>query len=100
MSVDESKLGASGCSIDRSVRILREIEIKLNLNLLDSGKVAYMDGENVRVALLPEIKNLVSTGSLKSTSKMFNPSVNKISDLNEQWLIEADKSWLKKYFAH
>ncbi|MDO6438858.1 hypothetical protein Q4534_15645 [Cyclobacterium sp. 1_MG-2023] len=100
LSVDESKLGASGCSIDSSVRIIREIEVKLNLNLLDSGKVAYMDGENVRVAFLPEIKNHVSAGSLKSTSKMFNPSVNKISDLNEQWLIEANNSWLKKYFAH
>jgi len=100
LSVDESQLGASGCSIDSSVRVLREIEVKLNINLLDSGKVAYLDGENVRVAFLPEIKNHVVEGSLQSTSKMFNPSVNKIADLNDKWLIEADKSWLKKYFAN
>jgi hypothetical protein len=31
---------------------------------------------------------------------MFNPSVNKIADLDDKWLIEADNSWLKKYFAH
>ena len=100
LSVDESQMGASGCSIDSSVRVLREIEVKLNINLLDSGKVAYLDGENVRVAFLPEIKNHVVEGSLQSTSKMFNPSVDKIADLNDQWLIEADKSWLKKYFAN
>jgi len=100
LSVDESQMGASGCSIDSSVRVLREIEVKLNINLLDSGKVAYLDGENVRVAFLPEIKNHVLEGSLQSTSKMFNPSVDKIADLNDKWLIEADKSWLKKYFAN
>lgn len=100
LSVDESQLGASGCSIDSSVRVLREIEVRLNINLLDSGKVAYLDGENVRVAFLPEIKNHVVEGSLQSTSKMFNPSVNKIADLNDKWLIEADKSWLKRYFAN
>jgi hypothetical protein len=100
LAVDEKQLGPSGCSIDSSVRILREIEEKLHINLLDSGKVAYLDGENVRVAFLPEIKNHVVEGSLQSTSKMFNPSVNKIADLDDKWLIEADNSWLKKYFAH
>jgi hypothetical protein len=67
--------------------------------LLDNGKVAYLDGENVRVAFLPEIKSHVLEGSLQSTSKMFNPGVNKIADLDDKWLIEADNSWLKKYFA-
>ena len=100
LSVDESQLGASGCSIDSSVRIMREIEVKLNINLLDSGKVAYLKGENVRVAFLPDIKKHVVEGSLQSNSKMFNPSVSKIADLNDQWLIEANKSWLKKYFAN
>ncbi|GEO23146.1 hypothetical protein [Cyclobacterium qasimii] len=100
LSVDQSQMGASGCSIDSSVRVIREIEVKLNINLLDSGKVAYLEGENVKVAFLPEIKNHVVEGSLKSNSKMFNPSVNKIADLNDKWLIEAEKSWLKKYFAN
>ncbi|WP_339923998.1 hypothetical protein [uncultured Cyclobacterium sp.] len=100
LSVDESQMGASGCSIDSSVRVIREIEVKLNINLLDSGKVAYLEGDNVRVAFLPEIKNHVVEGSLKSNSRMFNPSVNKIADLKDNWLIEADRSWLKKYFAN
>ena len=75
-------------------------KLKLNINLLDSGKVAYLEGENVRVAFLPDIKKHVVEGSLQSNSKMFNPSVSKIADLNDQWLIEANKSWLKKYFAN
>jgi len=100
IGVNQYSAQASGCSIDSSVRVIREIEVKLNINLLDSGKVAYLEGDNVRVAFLPEIKNHVVEGSLKSNSRMFNPSVNKIADLKDNWLIEADRSWLKKYFAN
>lgn len=99
LAVDESKLGASGCSIDSSVKILREIETELDINLLDSGKVSYMDSHGVKVALLPEIRKHINDGSLQAQSKIFNPGVNKIADLEKQWLIPADHSWLKKYFA-
>ncbi|NHE59032.1 hypothetical protein [Cyclobacterium plantarum] len=99
LAVDESKLGASGCSIDSSVKILREIETELEINLLDSGKVSYMDAHGVKVAFLPEIRKHINEGSLQAQSKVFNPGVNKIADLENQWLIPADHSWLKKYFA-
>lgn len=99
LAVDESQLGASGCSIDSSVKILREIETELGINLLDSGKVSYMDDHGVKVAFLPEIRKHIHEGSLQAQSKIFNPGVNKIADLENQWLIPADNSWLKKYFA-
>ncbi|SHM64688.1 hypothetical protein SAMN04488057_102464 [Cyclobacterium lianum] len=99
LSVDESQLGASGCSIDSSVKVLREIETKLNVNLLDNGKVSYLDNNGVKVAFLPEIRQHIDEGSLQARSKVFNPGVNKISDLEKQWLIPADDSWLKKYFS-
>ncbi|WP_375585035.1 hypothetical protein [Cyclobacterium xiamenense] len=100
LAVEEGAFGASGCSIDSSVRALREIETQLSINLLDSGKVSYLDGKGVNVAFLPEIKMHVQEGHLRPTSKVFNPGVNKIADLKNQWLIPAESSWLKKYFAH
>lgn len=99
LAVDESRLGASGCSIDSSVKILREIETKLSINLLDSGKVSYVDTNGVKVAFLPEIREHINKGTLQAQSKVFNPGVNKIADLENKWLIPADSSWLKKYFA-
>jgi hypothetical protein len=99
MAVDESKGGASGCSIDSSIRVLREIENELQLNLLDSGKISYFGKDNIKVAMLPEIKKHIQEGELQAESKVFNPSVNTKADLDKDWVVPANRSWLKRYFT-
>lgn len=100
LSVDESQLGASGCSIDSSVRTLREIEQKLEVNLLDQGKVSFINEGHVVTGKLQEIKEYVLSGNLGEGTPVFNPMVSKKEDLSEKWLIPAKDSWLKKYFVH
>ncbi|MFC4872347.1 hypothetical protein [Negadavirga shengliensis] len=99
MAVDESKGGASGCSIDSSIRVLREIENELQLNLLDSGKISYFGKDKIKVAMFPEIKKHIQEGELQAESKVFNPSVNKKADLDKDWVVPANQSWLKRYFT-
>jgi hypothetical protein len=98
LSVDESQLGASGCSIDSSVKTLRNIEDELGINLLNQGKISFLDGEEVTTTTLPEIKSFISLGKLGQETYIFNPVVEKKQDLDEKWLITAKDSWLKKYF--
>ncbi|WP_114748350.1 hypothetical protein [Pleomorphovibrio marinus] len=98
LSVDESKMGASGCSIDSSVRLLREIEQHINVEILDAGKVAYLHEDKVTVTKLPDVNTAIRQGKLTPDSPVFNPSVSKKSELESNWLIPAKESWLKRYF--
>jgi len=98
LSVDESQLGASGCSIDSSVKILRNIEETMGINLLNQGKVSFMTEDKVTTATLPELKNYIAAGTLELDTLIFNPLVDKKQDLDKKWLITAKESWLKKYF--
>src|SRR6187551_1910142 len=41
--VDETKSSTSGCSIDKSVAFVKNLEQKYKRNLLDRGQVAYLD---------------------------------------------------------
>lgn len=101
LSVDESQLGASGCSIDSSVRILRELEQQLGINLVDQGKVSYFSSDNLlEVSPALGIKTKVSEGSLKEDALILNPLVKLKSDLENNWLIPAKESWLNKYFPN
>ncbi|MEX2594495.1 MAG: hypothetical protein WD426_17125 [Anditalea sp.] len=100
LSVDESNLGASGCSIDSSVRTLREIEQKLEVNLLDQGKISFIKDGNVLTGKLQEIREYIQGGNLREETPVFNPMVNKKEDLSEKWLVPAKDSWLKKYFVN
>ncbi|MBD8488428.1 hypothetical protein IFO69_06680 [Echinicola sp. CAU 1574] len=98
LSVDESQLGASGCSIDSSVQTLRELDQVLQANLLDQGKVSFVHQDEVTISSLGEIKEYIQSGALTSTTKVFNPVIQKKEDLNSKWIIPAGESWLNRYF--
>lgn len=100
LAVDEADLGASGCSIDSSVRTLKDIEQKLDINLLDQGKISFINDGDVIISKLQEIKNHIKIGNLREETPVFNPLVNKKGDLEDRWLIPAKESWLKKYFVN
>lgn len=101
LSVDESQLGASGCSIDSSVRTLREIEEKFGVNLLDQGKVGFLESEdNLRINSVFGIKSNIQSGALLSETIVLNPLVKEKADLGNKWLIPAKESWLNKYFEN
>lgn len=101
LAVDESQLGASGCSIDSSVRILKEIEEKFGLDLLNQGKVSYLvNKDTLEVNPLFGIKSKVEQGFLLQETIVLNPVVSQKADLNDKWLISAKDSWLNKFFAN
>src|ERR1700712_4874044 len=45
--VDESLAGASGCSIDKSVNYMKQIEQQFNINLFDRFNLAYRSGSEI-----------------------------------------------------
>src|SRR3954466_6970271 len=45
--VDESQAGASGCSIDKSVHFMQQIEQAFGINLFDRFNLAYRDADKV-----------------------------------------------------
>lgn len=98
LGVDEKDLGPSGCSIDSSVRIIRSIEEKTGVNLLDSGKVSFLSEEKVNVNKLADLRLSISKGVLHPETPIFNSLVSTKSDLTEKWIIPAKDSWLKRYF--
>lgn len=100
LAVDESGLGASGCSIDSSVRALRELEREIENNITDQGKVTFKSntGEITVVSALG-IKSKVTSGEIGSQTLVINPQVQNKKDLESMW-ISAGKSWMNRYFPN
>src|SRR5690606_32974224 len=48
--VDETQTGASGCSIDKSVHLMKQIEEHLSIDLFDRFQIAWKEGENIRIS--------------------------------------------------
>ncbi|SFU03723.1 hypothetical protein SAMN04489724_3511 [Algoriphagus locisalis] len=100
LAVDESGLGASGCSIDSSVRTLRELEREIVNNLTDQGKVTFKSNSGeINVASALGIKSKVTSGEIDSQTLVINPQVKNKKDLESVWIL-AGNSWLNRYFPN
>lgn len=99
LAVDESYHQASGCSIDASVGVVRQIEQATGLSLLDRSQVAFLDNDRVRTKPFNQIKEAVQQGEIGSQTTIFNNAVQNTREWKEAWTLPAEKSWLKRYFA-
>ena len=100
LAADETGQSASGCSIDSSVRVLKELEQVLGVDLFDRNQVAFLIDERVQLVPLGELKQKFQDGILSEDTLSFNNLVATRKDLDERWLVSAGRTWLKRYMAN
>jgi hypothetical protein len=99
IAVAEDVAMASGCSIDKSVGLIRQIEAKTNLSLLDRSLVAYREGETIRTVSVNAIGRAVADGQIQADTIIFNNAVTTRADFKNSWEVQAGTtSWMKRYF--
>ena len=99
LSVDENDAEASGCSIDKSLRFIQQLEQDFQISLLDRQTVAMLKDGEVHLLDLNTFKNQINDGKIGKDSIIFNNLVNTIHQMETNWKIPVSKSWLKKYLS-
>jgi hypothetical protein len=96
--VDESQAGASGCSIDKSVNFMKQVEQQYNINLFDRFNLAYRDGEEVLSAPRAQFEELIKQGAINQDTIVFNNLVQTLAELNTKWEVPFKNSWHPQLF--
>jgi t-SNARE complex subunit (syntaxin) len=91
--VDESQAGASGCSIDKSVNFIKQIEQQYNINLLDRFNLAYRDGNEVLSVPRHDFEEMLKSGSINTGTIVFNNMVQNLKELQTKWEVPFKDSW-------
>ncbi|MCC6725525.1 MAG: hypothetical protein IT258_13535 [Saprospiraceae bacterium] len=97
LAVDESQADASGCSIDKSVHFLKQVEQQLGVDLFDRMTFAWMDGEAVKTASSQEFATLYQSGQINNETLVFDNLVKTKGELEEKWLKPLNQSWHKRF---
>lgn len=101
LAVNEELTKATGCSIDKSVEIMKTIEEKFKISLFDRTKVAYFDEENkITTTSLSKLKELVHEQKITSDTIIFDNLIQIKEQLDSQWQNKASNTWLKRYFQN
>lgn len=97
--VDESQAGASGCSIDKSVNFMKQIEQHFGINLFDRFNLAYRNGEQILSAPRAQFEELIKQGKINGDTIVFNNLAQTLTDLRTKWEVPFNNSWHKQLFG-
>src|SRR5690606_29285628 len=93
IAVDEAMVRASGCSIDKQVHFIQNLEKELLVSFMDRTKVAFFKGETSKASSeiittsLHEIKKQVAEGEIHSRTLTFNNLVQTKGELDNGWIV-------------
>lgn len=93
IAVDEKQAEASGCSIDKSVRFIKDLELQMNLNFFDRMQVAYRSGNEINACSLSAFEKLASQGHVNENTIVFNNMVNNKNSFDTEWEVPLKQSW-------
>lgn len=97
LAVDEKAAGASGCSIDSSVRVLQQLQKELDVDLFNRTLIYYKAEEDyIDSAEMGDFKALLSSGELTADTVVFNNMIEQINQLDTEWEVPVSKSWHKQ----
>lgn len=97
--VDEDLAGASGCSIDASVRVIKQIEQEFGVDLFNRFNMAYKENGVVKITDRDNFEKLLTSKSIIPQTIVFNNLVNTYNDLQNNWEIPFANSWHSKVFT-
>lgn len=91
-AVDESKEGASGCSIDKVFRLVQELEQDLHVRFTDRLLLAWEKDGNIQLTPLSEL----AAAGVTADTPVFDDTVQTLGN----WYTrrkKASESWVKRY---
>lgn len=97
LCVDESQNTATGCSIDKSVHVLKEISNFLNVNLFDKMLLPYRNGNGIEYCHFQDISNLYKNSTITDDTHFYNLTINFLSDLQTEFKLPLKQHWLSKH---
>lgn len=95
--VNEENYNASGCSIDKQLRLVKELEQLFSVELLNRLLVAYDDGGEVVVIKSSQIPELLASNTINENTMVYNSTITHTSDLKTSWKLPLHQTWLSKY---
>lgn len=97
--VDQDSANATGCSIDSSVRVIKEIEQAYHVDLFNRFNMAYKIDEEVHVNSKEDFETLITIKKITAETIVFNNLVQTLSEYQTKWEVPLEQSWHNMIFA-
>ena len=95
LMADEAATGVSGCSIDSSARVIQQIESQFKVEMFNWQNLAFIVKDKVQIIPRQQFSYALENNFITTETIFFNNVVATKKELEENWLIPVNQSWLK-----
>ena len=96
--VDEEINQASGCSIDKSVHFINDIEKEIGLSLMDRMVFAYKEKDKIKLVSRETFQRSIEEGTITDNTIVFNNLVTNKAEFETKWEVPLKESWHKQLY--
>ena len=93
---DETAAGVSGCSTDTSVRLVKEVEQKFNVDLFNRQNLAFLVKDKIQIIPLNQFEYAIQNNFISPDTLYFNNTVLTKKEMADKWILPVKDSWLNK----
>lgn len=94
LMVDESRTGASGCSIDSSVHFIQSLEQKFGLELFNRLLLSYRHGDGLQTIPMSELQHELQEGKLTMDTMVANTLVSTKKEFDAGFFAPLKDTWV------
>lgn len=98
LMADDSQAGVSGCSTDSSVRFIKELGQKFNVDFFNRTHLAFVLKEKIQVLPMNQLLYAFENEFITGDTLYFNNLVQTKEELENKWIIPVKNSWLANKF--
>lgn len=98
VTVNENETTASGCSIDKLTRFIKQLELEFSLELMNRLLIAYETQDKINVIHSSKIKELLHSGEITENTTIYNTALANQEEL-QNWAQPLKNTWLQKYLT-
>jgi hypothetical protein len=94
IAVDEAVAQATGCSMDKLMRTIQQLDEELSLNCLDRMKVAYRDEKGaIAEVSVNAFTKMLEQGDASKDTYVFNNVLETLGEWRKKWEMPVASSW-------
>ena len=90
--VDETEYDISGCSIDKSILLIRSLGSEYNIDFFNRLNILFIENNMTNILPLFKFKDIISKDVI-----IYNTLVKDKLDFLENWKVPVTKTWLNKF---
>ncbi len=101
LAVNETQAKASGCSIDSSVKIMRDISTLIKQDVLERALVYYQNESDgaIKNIHFSKLEQALSTSLLNENTLIYDNTIHTLEQLRTQWKTQLKNTWMKNYLT-